>query len=71
MTMGKHDTESEGAKARDHTHEHHHRWQPHRDWRVWLAVLLMLAMILVYVMTMDLSMRPGQPQTQEVPALAP
>jgi hypothetical protein len=58
----KHDVESEGSKPRDHVHERHHFWRhAHRDWRVWLAVMVMLAAIFVYVVTNDLSLRPGKP----------
>ncbi|MDI1289395.1 MAG: hypothetical protein PSX37_05515 [bacterium] len=32
----------------------------HRDWRVWSAAILMIAMILVYVMTNNLSLFPGR-----------
>ena len=30
----------------------------HRDWRIWVAVLLMIAGMVVYVMSEDLSSRP-------------
>ena len=30
----------------------------HKDWRVWLALLLMLAAILMYVLSLDDSMVP-------------
>jgi hypothetical protein len=30
----------------------------HKDWRVWLALLLMLAAILMYVLSLDDSMIP-------------
>lgn len=69
MVMGKHDVESQGAKARDHDPPRPHTWHAHRDWRVWLAVGLMLALILVYVMTENLSLRPGRPPTQPTPAV--
>ncbi len=69
MVMGKGDVESEGSKQRDHTTVHHHKWQPHKDWRVWLAVLLMLALMGVYLTTMDLSVRPGGSHpTERMPA---
>lgn len=69
MSTGKHGGESEGSKPRDHEDPPHHpKWRPHRDWRVWLAVLLMLALMGVYVITMDLSRRPGSPPTQPMPA---
>ena len=51
-----------------HSHEHSHRghdekkessiWKPHKDWRVWVALLLMLAAILTYVLTLDDSIMP-------------
>jgi hypothetical protein len=69
--MGNHmrDLESEGAKPRDHVHPRQHGWRhAHRDWRVWLAVMLMLALIMVYVLTNSLSLRPGRRPGQPVPA---
>ena len=69
MSANRHGGQSEGSKPRDHEHPHHHTtWRPHHDWRVWLAVLLMLALVGVYVMTMDLSWRPGSGPTQPMPA---
>jgi hypothetical protein len=68
MSANKHRIESEGAKLRDHAHPRHHFWKrAHRDWRVWIAVVLMLAMILVYVMTDGLSLRPGRHAVQSTP----
>ena len=73
MTANKHSVESEGAKPRDHDHPRHHFWKhAHRDWRVWIAVMVMLAAILVYVMTDSLSLRPGKRAIQPTPeAVAP
>ena len=69
MHANKHDSESEGSKPRDHDHPSQQRvWHAHRDWRIWLAVLLMLALVGVYVMTNNLSLRPGQRPTQPTPA---
>jgi hypothetical protein len=69
MSTQKHDVESEGAKPRDHVHPRHHFWKrAHRDWRVQLAVVLMLALILVYVMTDNLAFRPGKHAVQPTPA---
>ena len=31
----------------------------HKDWRAWLVVVLMLAAMVVYVMTMDESLQPS------------
>ena len=56
------DIESDGSNPRDHVHPRHHFLKhAHRDWRVWIAVVLMLAMILVYVFTNNLSLQPGKP----------
>ena len=72
MSANKHDVESEGSNPRDHAHPRGQFLRhAHKDWRVWLAVLLMLAMILVYVLTVNLSLRPGQRPTQPTPAIAP
>ena len=69
MSANKHDIESEGAKPRDHEHSRHHFLKhAHRDWRLWLAVILMLGLIIFYVMSDDLSLRPGKPPAQQVPA---
>lgn len=45
--------------------EHHHDarresggWKPHKDWRMWVAVLSMLAAIVAYVLTLDDSIIP-------------
>lgn len=68
MSANRHDLESEGAKPRDHRHLRHHFWKhAHRDWRVWFAVALMLVLVLVYVMTDNLSLRPGKRQIQPTP----
>jgi hypothetical protein len=68
--MKKHDVETEGMKSRDHLHPRHHFLRTaHKDWRVWIAVVLMLAMILTYVMTDSLSLRPGKHPVQSTPAI--
>jgi hypothetical protein len=69
MSENQHDVQSEGSKPRDHVHPRHEFWRhAHRDWRLWAVVVLMLALVLVYVMTGNLSMRPGQRPTQPMPA---
>jgi hypothetical protein len=55
-----------------HGKEHHHehgapRKKIHHDWRFW-AIVLMLAAIVIYVVTMDESLEPGGPVQQAVPA---
>ena len=42
---------------------HHHKGRSsgrrlHKDWRVWMALLLMLAAIITYVLTLDDSIIP-------------
>ncbi len=67
-----HDSENQGAKPRDHVHPRHSFFRhAHKDWRVWTAVILMVAMILVYVLTNDLSLVPGHRARTPTPAIAP
>jgi hypothetical protein len=40
------------------SYKHSSRKKLHRDWRAWLAVLLMLAAIAMYVLTLDDSVIP-------------
>lgn len=69
MSAHTHDVESEGSKPRDHVHRRHHVWRRvHRDWRVWGAVAMMLVLVLVYVMTNNLSLKPGGPPREPTPA---
>jgi hypothetical protein len=69
MSHRKHDVESQGSKPRDHEHPRHHFLKhAHRDWRMWAAVTLMLAMILVYVFSDGLSLRFGRRATTPTPA---
>jgi hypothetical protein len=72
MSANQHSVESEGAKPRDHVHPRHHFWRhAHRDWRVWLVVLLMLALMGVYVVSDNLSLRPGKRPIQPTPEAIP
>ena len=49
-----------------HNHAKHHHdekgasslWKPHKDWRVWVALILMLAAIAAYVLSLDDSIIP-------------
>ncbi len=69
MSAHKDYIESQGTNPRDHAHPRHHMLRHvHRDWRFWVAVLLMLALVLVYVMTNSLSLRPGKPANHPAPA---
>jgi len=65
--------------SHEHEHhgggEHHGHHQPaarrglHRDWRVWVAVGLMLTAMAVYILTLDESLGPGGGGVEE-PAAA-
>jgi hypothetical protein len=69
MTGKKHDAQNKGAKLRDQAHPRPHFWHnAHRDWRVWFAAVLMIALMVVYVMTQDLSWRPGEAASPSIPA---
>jgi hypothetical protein len=39
----------------------------HHDWKFWLAILLMLVAMIIYVKTNDLSVRPHPQMEQIVP----
>jgi len=44
----------------------------HRDWRVWAAVVLMFAAILIYVVSDDFALQPtGQPRHLRSGVIAP
>jgi hypothetical protein len=63
---------------KDHEHAHHtdwHRehddkkWRWHADWRTWVGVLLMLAAMMAYWLSVDERFRPGGgPPQPEAPA---
>ena len=61
----------------DHTHNHPHEKHGrklHKDWRLWVAVGLMLVCMLIYIFTLDLAIWPNTkpagnpPPTNTVPA---
>ncbi len=66
----KHTSENQGAKLRDHSQTHRSFLRnAHRDWRVWGVAVLMIALMVVYVLTDDLSLRPaGDQPVQPIPA---
>jgi hypothetical protein len=69
MTARKHDVENKGAKQRNQVVTRPHFWHnARRDWHVWIAAVLMIAPMLVYVLTDNLSMRPGQVTSEPIPA---
>jgi hypothetical protein len=64
--MTKHSHHQHGVPESDNVHHGFHRpyWKhAHHDWRLVVAVLLMLVAVIVYVMSDDLAWRPrSQPQ---------
>jgi len=56
--------EHSGPNSDSAHHDHHPYWKRvHRDWRVWAAVFVMLAAMIIYVMSNDLAWRPrSQPK---------
>lgn len=54
----------------DHEHQHPSRQGFHRDWRMWVAVILMLCGMLVYVFSEDEALQPAGPPGEQVPAAA-
>jgi hypothetical protein len=66
MSENKHDHhQHEGYNVKRAHKENSPYWaRAHHDWRFWVAVFLMFAAMVVYLMSDDLSFRPAsQPQT--------
>ena len=69
MSPDKHTAENQGTKLRAHDHTKPPYWKrAHRDWRVWVVVVLMVALVFVYVITDNLSIKPGQRVSDPIPA---
>ncbi|QDT93674.1 hypothetical protein [Gimesia algae] len=68
MNQSKHKQDQHSdSKGNAHHQGHPSYWKgAHRDWRTYVAVILMLAGMVVYVMTMDLSEQPAD--TPQPPA---
>jgi len=48
--------------------DHRPYWQRvHHDWKFWVALLLMLVAMAVYVRSNNLSLRPNAPAQQPIP----
>ena len=62
----------EHSHGHNHAHgkDHHPHGKPgiHRRWWFWVAVLLMLGGMVMYVTTLDEALEPGGQINQEVPA---
>ena len=67
--MTDHSKEQHGRQHEHHQKMEHARKRPiHHKWGFWVAVLLMLLGIGVYVSTMDFEWLPGNQGRQPVPA---
>lgn len=51
----------------EHKHPHGGKRPMHKDWRLWVGVILMLAAIVAYVLTLDESLLPGGTPPDEQP----
>jgi len=70
--MTHHDHGKQHDKHR-HGHEHHSgRKNPplHKNWMTWVAVLLMVGAILMYVLSDDEALEPVGPEGERMPAEA-
>jgi hypothetical protein len=66
------DLKKDHPRLEDPNHVHHPYWRhAHRDWRVWVGVTLMLAIMLLYVRrgAFGWPMRVQSPQTVSGPAV--
>ena len=52
------DTCFTNKKMANNSHKHSSNRKLHKDWRVWLALLLMVAAMLMYVLSLDDSIIP-------------
>ena len=69
MSKTKHSHQSYGGEDSDGVNHGFHRpyWKhAHRDWRLWVAVFLMLVALFTYVMTDDLAWRPRTQRQQPI-----
>jgi len=61
---------NQGGQDQGHSHRRPDkpRRQFHKDWRVWVGVVLILVALAAYVLTNDETLRPGRAPQQPVPA---
>ncbi len=72
MSSHKKNAENQGSKARDHAHPRRDFLKrAHRDWRVWFVVVLMIVLMLFYVMSDNLALRPAKRVIQPTPQALP
>jgi hypothetical protein len=69
MNEIKHDQQSHKSPNHNKVYHDSPYWtRAHRDWRVWIGVVLMLICMVIYLMTGDLRWRPGRQPQPPVPA---
>ena len=66
MSENKYSHHQHGGPDRDNVqHDHRPYWKrAHRDWRFWIALFLMFAAMIIYVMSDDLALRPRRQPPQ-------
>lgn len=60
-----------GNKSKQHSdqpRQEKERWLPHRDWRIYVGVVLMLIAMFVYLATLDDAVAPGGSADHPIPA---
>ncbi len=66
MEESKHSQHRHGPDHDRLRHAPHPYWtRAHRDWRLWIAVFIMLGAMMIYVLSDDLSVQPGRHSQQQ------
>lgn len=69
MTKHEHEKHSASGHAEQHYDKTASRgW--HKSWVTWVVVVLMLAAMVVYILSLDNEIVPGEPGQPRVPAMA-
>jgi len=68
MTEHEHAHHHSGHHRSSHHHEEKPARQYHKDWRVWVAIVVILVAMGVYVLTNGEVLRPSTPPEPSVPA---
>ncbi len=66
--MAKHAHKHSGEESHEHKSA---KRPPHKDWRAWLVVILMLAAMAAYIWSLDESLEPGGDTEQPPVPAAP
>ena len=70
MSESKHRHHQHGEPHHDGEHQPHYWKRAHRDWKFWMALSLMLAAMIIYVMSDNLAFRPRHQAQQPVSGAA-